>query len=68
MRRAVLPAFAAVGGMGRLVLAAIKRDRGVTDWGHMNDGQGGFLDRLDSVIFAAPVFFHLTRYFWQTLT
>ncbi len=60
--------IAAVGGMGRLVLAAIKRDRGVTDWGHMNDGQGGFLDRLDSVIFAAPVFFHLTRYFWQTLT
>lgn len=59
--------IAAVGGMGRLVMAAIKRDRGVTDWGHMNDGQGGFIDRLDSVIFAAPVFFHLTRFFWQTL-
>lgn len=57
--------IAAVGGMGRLVMSAIKQDRGVTDWGHMNDGQGGFIDRLDSVIFAAPVFFHLTRFFWQ---
>lgn len=57
--------LAGVGGMGRLVMAAIKRDRGVTDWGHMNDGQGGFIDRLDSVIFAAPIFFHLTRFFWH---
>lgn len=57
---------AACGGMGRLVMSAIKRDRGVTDWGHMNDGQGGFIDRLDSVIFAAPIFFHLTRFFWIT--
>ena len=57
-------AIAAVGGLGRLVMLAIKRDRGVTDWGHMSDGHGGFLDRLDSVIFAAPVFYHLTRFFW----
>lgn len=59
--------ISAAGGMGRLVMAAIKRDRGITDWGHMIDGQGGFIDRLDSVIFAAPVFFHLTRFFWQSL-
>ncbi|MEP4198277.1 MAG: phosphatidate cytidylyltransferase [Aliishimia sp.] len=57
-------AIAGCGSMGRLVMAAIKRDRGVKDWGHMNDGQGGFIDRLDSVIFAAPIFFHLTRFFW----
>ena len=57
--------IAAVGGMGRLVMTAIKHDRGVEDWGHMNDGQGGFIDRLDSIIFAAPVFFHLTRFFWH---
>ncbi|MFK7876730.1 MAG: phosphatidate cytidylyltransferase [Paracoccaceae bacterium] len=57
--------IAAVGSMGRMVMAAIKQDRGVTDWGHMSDGQGGFVDRLDSVIFAAPVFFHLSRYFWH---
>ncbi len=59
--------LAAVGGMGRMVMAAIKQDRGVRDWGHMSDGQGGFVDRLDSVIFAAPVFFHLTRFFWQSM-
>ncbi len=61
---AVASLAAACGGMGRLVMAAIKRDRDVTDWGHMNDGQGGFLDRLDSVIFASPVVFHLTRLIW----
>jgi phosphatidate cytidylyltransferase len=52
-----------MGFLGGLVLSAIKRDRGVKDWGHMIEGHGGMLDRLDSVVFAAPVFFHLTRYF-----
>jgi phosphatidate cytidylyltransferase len=36
----------------------------VKDWGWMIAGHGGMLDRLDSVVFAAPVFFHLTRYWW----
>lgn len=49
---------------GGLVMSAIKRDRGVKDWGQMIEGHGGMLDRLDSVIFSAPVFFHVTRYFW----
>ena len=53
-----------VGFCGGLVMSAIKRDRGVKDWGWMIAGHGGMLDRLDSVIFAAPVFFHLTRYWW----
>jgi phosphatidate cytidylyltransferase len=53
-----------MGFFGGLVLSAIKRDRGVKDWGWMIEGHGGVLDRLDSVIFAAPVFFHITRYFW----
>jgi phosphatidate cytidylyltransferase len=52
-----------MGFCGGLVMSAIKRDRGVKDWGRMIEGHGGMLDRLDSVIFAAPVFFHLTR-FW----
>ena len=52
-----------MGFLGGLVFSAIKRDRGVKDWGRMIEGHGGMLDRLDSVIFAAPVFFHLTR-FW----
>lgn len=60
-------AIAMIGGMGRMVMMAIKQDRGVQDWGHMSDGQGGFVDRLDSIVFAAPVFFHSTRFFWQTM-
>ena len=51
-----------MGFFGGLVMSAIKRDRGVKDWGHMIEGHGGMLDRLDSVVFAAPIFFHLTRY------
>lgn len=58
-------AMTMMGFCGGLVMSAIKRDRGVKDWGHLIEGHGGFLDRLDSVIFAAPIFFHLTRYFWQ---
>jgi phosphatidate cytidylyltransferase len=53
-----------MGFCGGLVMSAIKRDRGVKDWGWMIEGHGGMLDRLDSVIFAAPIFFHLTRYWW----
>ena len=55
-----------MGFFGGLVMSAIKRDRGVKDWGHLIAGHGGFLDRLDSVVFAAPIFFHLTRYWWST--
>ncbi len=53
-----------MGFCGGLVMSAIKRDRGVKDWGQMIEGHGGMLDRLDSVVFAAPIFFHLTRYWW----
>lgn len=56
----------AMGFFGGLVMSAIKRDRGVKDWGHLIAGHGGFIDRLDSVIFAAPIFFHITRYAWST--
>jgi phosphatidate cytidylyltransferase len=52
------------GFFGGLVMSAIKRDRGVKDWGRMIAGHGGVLDRLDSVVFAAPVFFHIVRYYW----
>jgi phosphatidate cytidylyltransferase len=52
------------GFLGGLVMSAIKRDRGVKDWGQLIEGHGGVVDRLDSVLFAAPVFFHLTRAFW----
>jgi phosphatidate cytidylyltransferase len=55
-----------LGFFGGLVMSGIKRDRGVKDWGRLIEGHGGMLDRLDSVIFAAPIFFHMTRY-WFTL-
>jgi phosphatidate cytidylyltransferase len=53
-----------MGFLGGLVMSAIKRDRGVKDWGRLIEGHGGMLDRLDSVIFAAPIFFHMVRYWW----
>jgi phosphatidate cytidylyltransferase len=56
-----------MGFFGGLVMSGIKRDRGVKDWGQMIAGHGGFIDRLDSVIFSAPIFFHLTRYYWSTV-
>lgn len=54
-----------MGFFGGLVMSAIKRDRGIKDWGHLIAGHGGFLDRLDSVVFSAPIFFHLVRYGWS---
>ncbi|MEP3639082.1 MAG: phosphatidate cytidylyltransferase [Paracoccaceae bacterium] len=54
-----------MGFLGGLVMSAIKRDRGVKDWGHLIAGHGGFIDRLDSVIFSAPIFFHIVRFYWD---
>jgi len=57
-------AICLMGFLGGLVMSAIKRDRGVKDWGAMIEGHGGMLDRLDSVVFAAPMFFHVVRFWW----
>lgn len=53
-----------MGFFGGFVLSAIKRDRGVKDWGSMIEGHGGMLDRVDSISFSAPIFFHIVRYWW----
>ena len=57
-------AITLLGFAGGLTMSAIKRDRGVKEWGTLIRGHGGVLDRIDSICFAAPVFFHLTRYFF----
>jgi phosphatidate cytidylyltransferase len=57
-------AICLMGFAGGLVMSAIKRDAGVKDYGAMIEGHGGILDRIDSLCFAAPVFFHLVRYFY----
>lgn len=53
-----------LGFAGGLVMSAIKRDRGVKDFGALIEGHGGVMDRMDSLCFSAPVFFHLVRYFF----
>ena len=57
-------AITLAGFAGGLVMSAIKRDRGAKDYGALIQGHGGMLDRIDSLCFAAPVFFHLTRYYF----
>ncbi len=57
--------IAMLGFAGSLTMSAIKRDRGVTDYGTLVRGHAGVLDRIDSVCFAAPVFYHLTWAFFS---
>jgi phosphatidate cytidylyltransferase len=51
-----------LGFNGNLVMSAVKRDIGIKDFGVVIEGRGGILDRIDSLCFAAPIFFHLVRY------
>jgi phosphatidate cytidylyltransferase len=57
-------AISILGFSGGLVMAAIKRDIGIKDFGMVIEKRGGILDRIDSLCFAAPIFFHLVRYYF----
>ena len=55
------------GSLGHLVMKALKRDRGVTNWGPRTasvTGSAGLLDRVDALCFPAPVFFHSVRWYF----
>jgi len=56
------------GSMGHLVMKALKRDRGIPNWGRRGvgvTGANGLLDRVDALCFAAPVFFHAVRWYFD---
>jgi phosphatidate cytidylyltransferase len=55
------------GTLGDLVMRALKRDAGVASWGNVRSFTGavGLLDRVAPLAFAAPIFFHLTRWYFR---
>ncbi|MDX8431125.1 MAG: phosphatidate cytidylyltransferase [Candidatus Algichlamydia australiensis] len=53
-----------VGGfLGDVTMSALKRDVQIKDFGRLLPGHGGLLDRIDSLIFTAPLFFYLI--YWK---
>lgn len=56
--------IAVAGFVGDVVVSALKRDIGVKDAGSIIPGHGGILDRIDSLTYTAPLFFHFVRYLY----
>ena len=58
---------ASAAGFGGLVMKALKKDAGVRYWGNRSSitGAVGLLDRIAVLCFAAPVFFHSARWYFQ---
>ena len=68
--QAMMMAFiaGAAGTLGEFVMTALKRDAGVNVWGNTGQVTGavGLLDRVAPLCFAAPVFFHSVRWYFQS--